>query len=258
MITNQIKSATFESSSKAKSVRSGFTLIELLVVIAIILILAALAFPVFSRVRETADASTCTSNLRQVYLVLQQDIQTYDGQIPPAQNAYSTISLGVPPSPSGFWINNKWAISGSSAVFGCPSQRKSHASPSNTRTPSLASNARTYSMNSILTSDFWNGPGTPAQATGAPGARYLSFFAYPKQSVIFSDGNYDTSSPYNSGINGIARMPECLHNGAANICFLDGHVERLAQKDIPVSPASADLTRTTTLGTPGSIAWLGR
>jgi prepilin-type N-terminal cleavage/methylation domain-containing protein/prepilin-type processing-associated H-X9-DG protein len=57
---------------------TGFTLIELLVVIAIIAILAAILFPVFSRVREKARQSSCGSNLRQVQLAIAQYAQDYD------------------------------------------------------------------------------------------------------------------------------------------------------------------------------------
>jgi prepilin-type N-terminal cleavage/methylation domain-containing protein/prepilin-type processing-associated H-X9-DG protein len=46
--------------------RRGFTLIELLVVIAIIAILAAIIFPIFSRVRERGLQITCMSNMRQI------------------------------------------------------------------------------------------------------------------------------------------------------------------------------------------------
>jgi len=48
--------------------RSAFTLIELLTVIAIIGILAAIIIPTVGSVRDSAKASTCLSNLRQVGL----------------------------------------------------------------------------------------------------------------------------------------------------------------------------------------------
>lgn len=46
--------------------RGGFTLIELLVVIAIILILAAILFPVFAKVRAKAFQTVCINNLKQL------------------------------------------------------------------------------------------------------------------------------------------------------------------------------------------------
>lgn len=60
----------------------GFTLVELLVVIAIVAIIAALMFPVFSRVRERARRTACLSNLRQLSLATFQYAQDSDDRYP--------------------------------------------------------------------------------------------------------------------------------------------------------------------------------
>ncbi len=62
--------------------RGGFTLIELLVVIAILAILAAILFPVFSRVRAKAQLVQCVSNVRQLALAVQMYVQDFDESFP--------------------------------------------------------------------------------------------------------------------------------------------------------------------------------
>ena len=205
-----------------------------------------------------AQASQCTSNLRQVYQHFLEYVQEHDSQIPPAYNGYSGTSVGIP-SGTG-WVDYEWNTNkntGTAKVLGCPTQRKARKRPAD---------ARTYSMNSVLANDYWNGPGNVAAGTGgangAPGIRYLSFFQYPSRSILFSDGSYDGSSPYNAGINGSTRMPEGPHEGRANLVFLDGHIESRnatntsALTGIPKAPAS--LASSVTLGTPESVFWLGR
>jgi prepilin-type N-terminal cleavage/methylation domain-containing protein/prepilin-type processing-associated H-X9-DG protein len=58
--------------------RKGFTLIELLVVIAIIAILAAILFPVFAQARESARATSCLSNTKQMGTAVLMYTQDFD------------------------------------------------------------------------------------------------------------------------------------------------------------------------------------
>ena len=61
-----------------------FTLIELLVVIAIIAILAAMLLPALQKARESAHASSCSSNLKQVMLYNTMYANDYkDWYLPP-------------------------------------------------------------------------------------------------------------------------------------------------------------------------------
>ena len=62
--------------------KSGFTLIELLVVIAIIAILAAILFPVFSKVRDNARRTAGASNIRQGAIAIMQYVQDTDEKYP--------------------------------------------------------------------------------------------------------------------------------------------------------------------------------
>ena len=73
----------------------GFTLIELLVVIAIIAILAAILFPVFSKAREKARQTTCTSNQKQIATSVMMYVQENNEILPAGADVWKDITSKV-------------------------------------------------------------------------------------------------------------------------------------------------------------------
>jgi|SRR5438876_479704 len=78
-----------------RNLSRGFTLIELLVVIAVIVILAALAYPVYTSVLERAKATKDMSNLRQIALAMQTYLNDTDNALPASTTWPGTTAAPV-------------------------------------------------------------------------------------------------------------------------------------------------------------------
>ena len=103
--------------------KRAFTLVEMLVVLGIFVILAALLFPMFARVREVPRRKvSCQSNLKQIGLGFAQYFQDYDDRFPPERGVNVVSSLMPFPKPFG-WADAIYPYLKSTQIFQCPSEK---------------------------------------------------------------------------------------------------------------------------------------
>jgi prepilin-type N-terminal cleavage/methylation domain-containing protein/prepilin-type processing-associated H-X9-DG protein len=223
--------------------RGGFSLIEMLVVIAIIAVLAAIAFPVFGRMRSSAQAATCTSNLRTLHQASMNYAADNGGLFPmainPTDNFAITLAcqgyLGL--SGSGFWERlNSWiGLSQRRAPFAlwCPAAEACEA-----RAP--YGNMATYSMNV-----FVGGDGPAWRQNGYPTLKTWQVTTASKTS-LYMDGCFASGRGYDVRVGESGLLPAAMHPPAlykdknnparsVNVVFVDGHVEMRRIGDIPTS-----------------------
>jgi len=190
-----------------KTNADAFTLIELLIVITIIAVLASIALPAFTGVKERADQTKDLSNAKQIALALRQFAIDNNGSYP-AKQPFTDYSSAPPTPPSNsndayWWLfpnylqsEGIFAISGSAYTTANPDNRLDPPT-AGTRTDTLKAGENTYAYVSGLTDT--SNPIFPliadGFATGSPGTYTINkavkggVWSGKKAVVVFCDSS---------------------------------------------------------------------
>ena len=221
-------------SRRQKPSRIGFTLVELLVVIAIIAMLAALLFPVGSRMLHQAQGAACANNLRRTGELVFVYAGENDGYFPwligeSIQCFNRTNPFGTLAGYDGM-SNAVFTNARAKTIWNCPAQ----ATPVSYFDYAGNVHVMGYKLQGAV-------PLYPV--------RKLTAVKKPSATILMADNasgetNGMSGTWFSSSTNQWP-WPQRIgarHNGKANVLFCDGHVASLYTRDDTNSPRNpADL-----------------
>ena len=197
----------------------GFSLVELLVVIAVIVILAALLFPALSKAKERAKAVKCLSNVKQwtyashTYCDDNDEYFPYEGNTADPIDTdlnidawFNTVAPHAAQSPlKDLYAMGNIPVRRDNSIFVCPSTTKAPTAP-----PSMVDPFFMYALNNRID------PNGDARFRREQVLR-------PSETPVFTETQ--------GQIPHASQLTPARHSFRANLGFVDGHAEPIAEKD---------------------------
>ncbi len=198
----------------------GFTVIELLIIVIIVAVLVCIVIPAIFAAKQKAQQIICVNNLRQLFLAFEQYTNDNNGLLPRPNNS-GTSKDGTKICNAEVWFK---AVDNYLTTLQLPSERDEISQEERlllikqdpifkTVTLSKQDTTRTIKMNQNLL------PASECQ-------RSIETIENPTRTVLLFDGRINNTSVadnYEGSYGSVAQR----HSKAANILFIDGHVERI-------------------------------
>ncbi|MBP6963060.1 MAG: prepilin-type N-terminal cleavage/methylation domain-containing protein [Armatimonadetes bacterium] len=200
----------------------GFTLIELLVVIAIILILAAILFPVFAKVRAKALQTTCLNNMKQLGVACEMYQSAWGDVLVPWGAPFNAMT--------GIWYSllDPYLRQIEGGTFNNANLGKIFRCPAAAEEELLGwAYQRSYGMSSRV--------GGWLNAGNNPIVYSVSKAKYPSQTVRIAESDWEPAPGQGQGGSAFAPDPTVndgrkfpgRHNGTGSVLWIDGHASSM-------------------------------
>ena len=241
---------------------------EILVVIAIILVLAAIAFPVFATVQNRANKAVAMNNMRQLGSAAGAYTSQNDGALP-AEDAKGTDNWAAAALPDNAkaWYNALPVILSHKSVAQYASNPQAYYSKENLLF--LPGAKYPESEKKLVAPLFAIAINTKLQrkdkasgGTGEKSSARLSQITNPSRTVLFLEQGIKGEEKamkqqpkYDGSCKGSAKSFVTRYNGFGVLTFVDGHSELVEGKDILTETGDIPWQKSNPPAQPGDIVW---